>query len=145
MSGTSRENWRKTQLTPLSRGFRLFGAVLFLLFVLVLAFNTSSEHSQSYVGAIVYAVLVGASIYDFHFIFCRGLRWNSQEIQQTGTLFPSRTYLWSDLSNFAPNMHKRATILTFKGLQQLKLYWGYEAHREILEFAKGEMSDAGTS
>ena len=145
MPDVSGDNWHTTQLTRQSRVLRLIAAALFALFVIIVVLNANSELSHSFLGDVIFMTLSGVAAYEFLFIFRSGLRWNEHKIQQTGTLLPSPTHRWDDISSAVPNMHKRATILTFKGMRSVRLYWGYEAHREILEFANGKMKNAGAS
>lgn len=139
------EKWRTTRLTRTSRAWHLLWALLFSGFVLVLLVNTFSEVSQSFLGGLVYAILCGAAVNEINFVLRIGVRWNDEGIQQIGTVLPKRVQRWADLSGVEANMHKRATILTFKGFGRVKLFWGFEAHRDILDLAKGKLNDARTS
>lgn len=142
MPEASDKNWRLTRLSPLSKGLRLFGAALLLAIVLTLVFFVLDEFFRPAAKVLVVGVFAIVAALDLHFIFRRGAQWNDQLIQQTGTLLPSRLYDWNDLSNVSPNMQKRATILTFKRRGHVKLYWGFEDHREILDLAKEKLDHA---
>ncbi|MFK7746606.1 MAG: hypothetical protein AB8B47_16240, partial [Roseobacter sp.] len=94
------------------------------------------EISGSGLGIVVIIAIISVAAYDCHFILKRGIQWNDISIRQTGTFFPSQAHKWDDLSDMRPNMHKRATVLKFKTFGHVKVYWGFEAHREIIDHAK---------
>ena len=139
------EKWQTTRLTRASRGWHLLWALLFSGFVLVLLVSTFSEVSQPFLGGLIFSILCGVAINHINFVLRIGVRWNDKEIQQIGTVLPKRVQRWADLSGVETNMHKRATILTFKRFGRVKLFWGLEAHRDILDLAEGKLNDARTS
>ena len=139
------DEWQSTRLTKLSRGLRLIGACLYLSFVVAVILFADPNLSTTPLGLSVLGTLVAVAAYDVHFIFRRGVRWNEKGIQQIGTLLPSRFQNWNELSSVLPNMHKRATILTFRRRGHVKVYWGFERHREIFDYATERLEHARTS
>ncbi|MEE4189159.1 MAG: hypothetical protein V2I76_12015 [Roseobacter sp.] len=139
------DNWQTTKLGRTSKRLRSAGSGAFTLLVLVVTLVYGAMLGETLAGIALLIALWLVAVYDAHFIYQRGLRWNDAQIQQTGTLWPARAHDWQDLTDITTSMKKRATIMTFGRRRSLAVYWGFEAHRELCELAERKLTDARTS
>ena len=137
MQSQAKDNsWRETELSRLAKAVRFaIGLVLFVLgafFVL----HPTAQVTQSWIGWIVSIALILVGLYEVMLVFRQRLVWNDDGIFVRGVFGNAGLRQWHDLEALSDSMQNRATVLSFKRFRRVKLYWSYQAYREILEIAE---------
>lgn len=135
------DNWKEARYTGFSKILRLCLSVIFIAATIVLFFFIDpSLRSSVYVMALILG-LIAVGIYDIFSVQRTHLRWNENGIQKIGLLRKGKLHLWKDLSYVEKSMNSRATVLTFKSIWKIRVYWAYRAHRELAALAKQNLKD----
>jgi len=130
------EIWKEARLTGFGRILRLALSGLLIAGTVVLFFLINEPYKSSPVVLFLLAALIVSGIYDIIKVQKRKLLWNDEGIKRVGIFGEGRLNLWDNLTYVERSMHDRATVLTFKGLWKIKVYWSYRAHKEITSLAK---------
>lgn len=136
MQDTVDQDWNEARLTGFGRVLRLGMTGLMMIGVIVLYGVLDPAFRSSAVVLLLLAALFAAGIYDVFRVLRTRLYWNDTGIKRVGLFKEGRLHLWENLTYVEKSMQDRATVLTFKGLWKVKVYWAYRAHREIANLAK---------
>ena len=138
---TEMDNWNEARHTGIARAMRLGMSGLMIvasgvLFILI----DPSLRSSIWVVLLILA-LIATGIYDILSVLKSRIYWNDTGIRRKGLLREGRLHLWKDLTYIEKSMNSRATVLTFKGVWKIKIFWAYRAHRELAALAKQKLKE----
>lgn len=139
MHSETDEIWKEARLTGFGRIMRLGLSGLLMAGTVVLFFFLDAPYQSSPIVLLLLAALLASGVYDVLKVLKRRLFWNDDGIKRAGLFGEGRLHLWEDLTYVERSMHDRATVLTFKGLWKIKVYWSYKAHKEIASLAKAKL------
>lgn len=140
-SQTVPEGWKEARYAGVSRVLRMGMSGIMILATVVLFFLVDATlRSSIYVIALVLG-LIAVGIYDILSVMRARLLWNQEGIRREGLFRVGKLHLWKDLTYVEKSMNSRATVLTFKGVWKIKIFWAYRAHRELAALAKQELKN----
>lgn len=140
-SQTKETMWEETELRGLAKATRFALAICLILLGAFFVFYPEAQVSQSWIGWSVSMGLVLVGLYDLVLVFRQRLFWNETGIFVRGVFRNGALRKWQDLEALSDSMQHRATVLTFKKYRRVKLYWSYQAYREIRDIAEGKLSN----
>lgn len=133
--------FRQAKLVGWAKALRLIVSTCFIAFCLVLLTHANATIRQSSIGIALLIMLFLTGIYDLLWIFRQRLFWNEHEIFDRGVFWSGKRQSWTNLTGMTNSMQRRATVLGFGNFHRLKIYWGYDGHREIIDFAERKLTD----
>ena len=138
---TETESWNEARHTGVARVLRLVMSGLMVLASVVLFFVIDPSLRSSVWVVLLIVALIAAGIYDILSVLRSRVYWNDTGIRRKGLLRQGRLHLWQDLTYIEKSMNSRATVLTFKGVWKIKIFWAYRAHRELAALAKQKLKE----
>lgn len=140
MQEAKQDDWRHTELAGSAKVIRFVIAVSLLVLGMLFILHPSSTLNQSWIGWIVSISLLLVGMYEVLLVFRQRLFWSEKGVFVRGVFGNSSLMPWNDLGAISDSMQSRATILTFGRHRHVKIYWSYQAHREIVDIAERKLS-----
>ncbi|WP_300033142.1 hypothetical protein [uncultured Roseobacter sp.] len=142
MAASDTETWNETRLAGWGKWLRLILSSCLIVLALA-AFSFADEDLRvSALGIVIFGGLPAVALWQILRVFRGRVIWNETGIRQDGVFLRGRVCQWSDLTATERSMHERATILVFRRLRRMRLYWAYDAHQELRDLAEGKLNDA---
>ncbi len=141
MQDTTQPAFRETGFSGWAKWLRLCFSACFLTFCLVLLLHPDATVRNSGLGLGLTLALCLTGLYDVVWVFRQRLCWNTSAIYDRGVFWRGKSLSWTTLSAINNSMQRRATFLEFGKLRRVKVYWGYDAHREIVELAERKLKE----
>lgn len=133
--------FRQAKLTGWAKALRLVLSVCFIALCLVLLAHPDATVRHSGIGLALLCMLFLVGLYDLVWVFRQRLYWNDHEIFDRGIFWSGKRQPWTNLSEITNSMQRRATLLGFGRFSRLKIYWGYDTHRDIIELAERKLNE----
>jgi len=133
--------FRQTKLTGWAKALRLSFSVCFLALCITLLIHPDATARHSGLGLALSVTLLLVGLYDVLWVFRQRLYWNEHEIFDGGVFWSGKRHSWTNLNEVATSMQRRTSLLGFGKISKVKVYWGYAAHREIIELAERKLTE----